>query len=236
MGLDGVEIVMEVEEAFDIVIADSDAEKCMTPFDLIELVMSKVGRTDRAGCLSQRSFHFLRRAFVNEVGIARSDFSLDVPLKRFLSKPDRKRKLQAIGKSVGADLVSELVLPRWIGTMILCTGIFTGIAVWLYTRSLPSPLLQSLSLVWGIIASVAALKLGFVVTRPLRDDFPDKLATVGKTTRWLVGHNPSLFSDLPGEWSRKQVAERVREIVIEMLCCEKTYREDARFVEDLGLS
>jgi hypothetical protein len=35
---------------------------------------------------------------------------------------------------------------------------------------------------------------------------------------------------------REQVAARVREIVIDTLCCEKSYREDARFVEDRGLS
>jgi hypothetical protein len=31
MGLDGVEIVMKVEETFDIAIADSEAEKIVTP-------------------------------------------------------------------------------------------------------------------------------------------------------------------------------------------------------------
>lgn len=234
--MDSVEIVMEVEEAFGIVIADSEAEKCITPHDLIELVMSKVWRTDRAGCLSQRSFHLLRRAFIQELGIARSDFSLNVPLKRFLPKPGRKQKLRAIGKSVGANLISELVLPPWIGTMILCAGIFIGIAVWLYTRSLPAVFFQSLSAMWGIIASVVALKFGFVLARQLKDELPEKLATVEKASLWLVGHNPSLFNDLPGQWSRAQVAERVREIVVENLCCEKTYREEARFVEDLGLS
>jgi acyl carrier protein len=39
----------------------------------------------------------------------------------------------------------------------------------------------------------------------------------------------------PGQWSRLQVAEKIREIVIEVLACAKEYREDAQFVKDLGL-
>jgi acyl carrier protein len=35
MGLDGVEIIMKAEEAFDITIEDADAEKMLTPGDLI---------------------------------------------------------------------------------------------------------------------------------------------------------------------------------------------------------
>ncbi len=41
MGMDRVEIVLEIEEAFDVAVADSEAEKIITPRDLIELVMAK---------------------------------------------------------------------------------------------------------------------------------------------------------------------------------------------------
>ena len=57
MGLDGVEIAMKVEEAFDIHVEDSEAEKTLTPGQLVELVMSKVGRTTHAACLTQRAFY-----------------------------------------------------------------------------------------------------------------------------------------------------------------------------------
>lgn len=57
MGLDGVEIVMKVEDAFGIGIADSEAEKIVTPAQLIALVLSKVDRTPQPACLTQRAFH-----------------------------------------------------------------------------------------------------------------------------------------------------------------------------------
>jgi acyl carrier protein len=43
MGLEGVEIVMAVEERFDIVIADAEAELLVTPRDIIDCVMRKLG-------------------------------------------------------------------------------------------------------------------------------------------------------------------------------------------------
>ncbi|HEY5043547.1 MAG TPA: hypothetical protein VIK53_16270 [Verrucomicrobiae bacterium] len=68
MGLDAVEIVMKVEETFDIAIEDREAEKILTPHALIELVMSKVGRTDRAVCLTQRAFHCFRASLIRNAG------------------------------------------------------------------------------------------------------------------------------------------------------------------------
>jgi acyl carrier protein len=38
MGLEGIEILMEVEEAFDISIEDSEAERSSTPGELIDVV------------------------------------------------------------------------------------------------------------------------------------------------------------------------------------------------------
>ena len=42
MGLDGVEIVMALEESFDIVISDADASGMYTPRDIIDYVCSQV--------------------------------------------------------------------------------------------------------------------------------------------------------------------------------------------------
>ncbi len=46
MGLDAVEIVMAVEEAFDIQIENSEAEKVLTPGQLVDLVLSNVQLTN----------------------------------------------------------------------------------------------------------------------------------------------------------------------------------------------
>jgi hypothetical protein len=40
---------------------------------------------------------------------------------------------------------------------------------------------------------------------------------------------------LPPQWSHERIALKTREIVCDVLGCNDRYREDARFVEDLGL-
>lgn len=75
MGLEGVEIVMKVEEAFEIAIEDAEAEKITTPRHLIDLVMGKVGRPDRAACLTQRAFHRLRASLLRSTRLARGEIS-----------------------------------------------------------------------------------------------------------------------------------------------------------------
>ena len=54
MGLDAVEIVMEVERAFDITLEDAEVEKISTPRELIEVVLGKVAQADAAGCLTHQ--------------------------------------------------------------------------------------------------------------------------------------------------------------------------------------
>ena len=61
MGLDGVELVVAVEEKFGIGISDGEAEKVVTPRDVAELVVRKVSSRDDGGCRSQRAFHLIRR-------------------------------------------------------------------------------------------------------------------------------------------------------------------------------
>jgi hypothetical protein len=61
------------------------------------------------------------------------------------------------------------------------------------------------------------------------------MTNIGQLSRWIVANAPDVVKAPPGQWSREQVSEIIREIVIDMLGCEKEYREDAQFVKDLGM-
>ena len=68
MGLDLVELVMEVEDEFAITIPDADAEKIQTVGDLYQYVLQRTGHPAAdapppAVCGSARSFYRLRAAF-----------------------------------------------------------------------------------------------------------------------------------------------------------------------------
>src|SRR4051812_22867732 len=72
MGLDVIEIVMGIEEAFYIQIEDGDLEKVRTPRHLIELVQSKVTTVDSPASLTHRAFNSVRACLVRHGGFHRS--------------------------------------------------------------------------------------------------------------------------------------------------------------------
>jgi len=237
MGLDAVEILMEVEDAFEISISDAEAETTLTPRELINLVMSKVGCTDRAVCLTQRAFHRLRAALRRQTGTRRDWIRPDTPTRQLLPGEGRKTLLKAVLEDIGIADMPELVRPSWlvklIGWAALGAGMLAGGLVhlqasddWIDRNTWP---LVGIGVV-GAVAWLAAL-----LTRGVRNEFIPALATVGGFSRWIVAHGPNVVEAPPGQWSREQVAARVREIVINQLGCEKKYREDARFIQDLGL-
>jgi len=72
MGLDSVELLIEIEEAFDISIPDEAAVKMRTPGDIFGYLAGSSFRAMPIGpCLSQAVFNRLRRAIVAEFGDGR---------------------------------------------------------------------------------------------------------------------------------------------------------------------
>ena len=61
MGMDGIELVMEIEDAFKIRIPDEDCERIRTVRELQDYVVSRVGHLPPPACMTARAFYFLRR-------------------------------------------------------------------------------------------------------------------------------------------------------------------------------
>src|SRR5688500_20273420 len=80
MGLDLVEFVMAVEDAFGIAIANEDAAQLRTPGDVIEYVHSQFPAASIGTCLSQRAFYKIRRAIRRDLGVSASSIRPTAPL------------------------------------------------------------------------------------------------------------------------------------------------------------
>lgn len=90
MGLDGVELIIAVEDVFGITISDAVAASMITPAILISHVQEAV----RAGdvpkpCISLRAFHKVRASLMRTVGVSRTDIALDTPIRILFPSPDR---------------------------------------------------------------------------------------------------------------------------------------------------
>ena len=235
MGLDGVEIVMEVEGVFDIRIEDAEAEKLVTPGDLIELVMRKVGCADAAGCLTQRAFNRLRVALQHQLPLKRKEIAPQARMADLVAKAQRKVFVQCLADELGTPPLPPLVRPKWLVNVLIaaCVGLGIMVTVGLYRHNLWTHR-GSLLFVVAAVAAGGGFLTG-ALTRGMCVEFPPQIQTVGELSRWIVAHKPDLGSAAPGKWTREQVAARIRDITIEQLGCADKYREDASFVKDLGM-
>lgn len=242
MGLEGVEIVMAVEERFGVAIEDSDAEKLLTPRDLIDCVMRKVGYTDHAQCLTQRAFHRLRVSLMRKFGLKRNQIKPATLLAALFPRRDRRERIQEILDDLGIVKPIELVRPGWLHKTIVALIFAGGATVWFCLAMRPAAFSNNLyafatTSPFGVAVAfmVAWGCLLFFLTRSLKLEFKSNMKTVGHFSRWVLAFGPDAVKTPPGEWSREQVAEAVKAIVVDILGCGKEYHEDAQFVKDLGM-
>jgi hypothetical protein len=234
MGLDAVEIVMEVEEAFDIRLEDAAVVRVSTPRDLIDLVMGKVAQSDAAGCLTQRAFNLLRAALLQQLPLERQDIAPQVRMAQLVPRTNRKILLECLAAEIGTPPMPSLVRPKWLVNLLVvsCLALGFAIAVLLFRHGLWE---HRGALFFTALITAGMGFLAGAATRGCRIEFQSQVATVADLSRWIVAHKSNLAPSAPGKWTREQVAARIREITIEQLGCAKTYREDASFVHDLGM-
>jgi acyl carrier protein len=233
MGMDGVEIVLRVEEAFDIRIEDAEAGSIRTPGQLIELIRSKITSVESSACLNHKAFNRVRRFILQRYNINRGAITPRTVLASIVTKKDRKQFL--------ADLRTELqiyykppglVAPRWFHLLypafVLLAGLCGG--WWAYRDA------HANAIAGGFAgAALLALLVSLLGLKLLATQFPETIATVGDLALWVKTYKPDLIHDLKKAWTKEQIADAVRGIVTDVLGCQKAYREEARFVEDLGM-
>jgi acyl carrier protein len=229
MGLDAVEIIMKVEETYDIQIEDSEAEKLLTPGQLIDLILVKTSDAQPTGCLTQRAFNLLRSFCVRSWAFNRNRIRPAVALQELLPPYKRPQFIQALGASL-AIATPRLERPQWLVASLMAGATLSGLAVAIISIHLGvnswMPGLMTIAVV-GFLAARA--------TNRLRTEFPKGLVTIGDLSSWVMSCKPDLAVPTKTAWAREQVAERVKTIVIDQLGCAAAYREEAHFIKDLGL-
>jgi hypothetical protein len=235
MGLDAVEIVMKVEEAFDIRLEDAEVQEIATPRNLIEVVMSKVAQANAEGCLTQRAFNLLRAALLLQLPLKRRDIGPQARMTDLAPRMHRKTLLECLAAELGTPPMPSLVRPKWLVRLLIggCIALSIAIAVLIFRHALWEH--RGSLFFTAFITAVGTGFLARAATRACCVEFPPHAATVGDLSRWIVAHKSDLASSTPGKWTREQVAARIRDITVEQLGCAETYREDASFVQDLGL-
>jgi acyl carrier protein len=218
MGLEGVELVMALEERFGVAISDAEAEASVTPASVVELIFGKLRSTDERVCVSQRAFYLLRKGLARTLGVSRRSVTLGTDVRSFAVGRSELEVWHDLKASIQARSWPALARPRGlvVGLWLLSLGVFCvllAVFPWYVAGACT-----------GFVAFVAVR-----LTQPFRSCIPVRFSEV----RALV---PFAVTSDAIAWTRDQVASLVKRLVIEQLGLrEEQYREDARFVKDLGM-
>ncbi|HZX31307.1 MAG TPA: hypothetical protein VFF03_08160 [Rhodocyclaceae bacterium] len=221
MGLDGVELLLAVEEEFDIAIDDADAAALLTPRMLADYVVACLGNGDqkKSRCLTQAGFYRIRSVLVRQFGASRNAVRPDSPIEVFLDGSPRTqwRKLQ---KAIDATQLPGLECRKWVAYPMQI-GLPTAGLIVLYAAGAPGWTLVAGAFVLWFAAAIATDRLGDIV--------PENLRTVGALAPYVrVGDRQ--------EWSRDYVLQRVMQITAQQLGIPlEKILPDHHFVRDLGL-
>ena len=228
MGLDGIELVLAMEEAFGVELKDDEVVQTVTPRMVGDLIFSKLQSTDQRVCQSQRAFYLLRKAFMRHFNLQRSVVTPDMPFRKLIPRSGVKDLWADLKRSVYARSWPALVRPQWLLWSItsLACGVFAAVFFILW-RVFPIGAENAAML--GAVAMIAVSILGAKATRRFKTRIPARFRRIRDIIPFAV------TSDLV-KWTREQVSALIKQIVLEQLAIPETkYREDAHFINDLGL-
>jgi len=120
MGLDGVMIVMSVEDTFGIKITDLEASKLRTPDQLSAFVAERVQALPDEHCITQQVYYGLRRAFRTAIPALAADVRLESRLDWFLHRDQWQQVWAAVRTAAGIPEWPEQV--AWPRLLNLNTG------------------------------------------------------------------------------------------------------------------
>jgi hypothetical protein len=103
MGLDFMELMLSVEEAFRFRFPDTDLTSLNTPGRLIDYLAAHLPAGTEDVCLSQRTFYRLRQSLIHHLGSARSAVRPATSLWKLIPIERRRKVWPAVRRDLGAS-------------------------------------------------------------------------------------------------------------------------------------
>ena len=237
MGLDSVEIVMEVEEKFGIELSDEEATSVRTVGDLYGVLIVKgVALPMDAPCHSRRVFGLVRDVVRRHAEDAPRRLRPATSLSDCLGQQTTKEFWSRLRRDTSWDL-PELVRPAVLETVIGATAVTAGALTWVVLSFQPSGLWG-----WGVaLGAFGGYAVGLIVhtilqalTRPACRELP--VRDLRELTSRVLHRNHEALADvlhrpvLTDEW------QKIRAILSEQLgITPLDIYPESRLVEDLGM-
>jgi len=233
MGLDSVELLLEVEKTFDIRIPDREAEQIITVGDFHNSVWNHLTDRHSDKCNSQIIFYKLRSYFINTIGIERNSFKPDTLLNDIFPEKDRRKAYADLQYRIRLTLPS-LVLTKFWNTFLHIVGLVSIPGTLLYALFMAEIFNQTK---WLYILPLAGIMFTFLVSNLLnfKRIIIHPLTVKGFTEKTLTLN----FLSLPAGTgtNRREVEMVINQVIMDVSGLDiEEITPEKKIGDDLGIS
>ena len=231
MGLDTVELVMEIEEAFDISIPDDRASEMLIVGDLYEFLLEKTADSTlkSSTCLTAVAFYDLRRQ-LRSLGLSHLEIRPKTQLDRVIPLIGRRTYWQNLSSRMDLRF-PRLGRPSWLALLncmlvaIVVSASFLGFA----QQNLVAGIFAA-----GVLGVISSVLLMFL-TKPFAIYPASTCSTVRDLVTNLVAINYNTLATRYSTRNPTDVWNALQLIVAEQLGVDRSVVvPHARLVQDLG--
>ena len=121
MGLDGVELIMAMEEEFKIAISDAEASRSDTMEKVVDLVHDRLRHSAEEPCPSQHGFYVVREHLLEQFGLSRSTVKPNSKLDDLIPVEGKRSHWNTLVQTLTGEsnISASLVRPRWLNRIVI---------------------------------------------------------------------------------------------------------------------
>jgi acyl carrier protein len=123
MGLDSVEILVNVEHAFGITISNYEAEQIATVGDIHNVVWRTIQGRQSRRCRAQQIFYRLRYTLATKFKVPKETIAPEASLNDIFPNINRRLLYRKLEKELQLKLPRLVLPPTWVNTLLI-TGVF----------------------------------------------------------------------------------------------------------------
>ena len=233
MGLDAVELIIEIEEAFDISFDDSEAGYIVTVGQLFDTIIKKLFLKSWKGCPTARAFYRLRSSFIKVLGVNRKDVRPSTSTLALLPIWQRRK----IWSRLERDLAMRLPpLNNQAGVCLFLAAGITALATFILVGAISRDIFVAAAA--SLSSLLPAVLIGYIVGVLF---IPPTLLTqyrsVGGLAKGLVALNYDKFvPPPPATPENDQIWDKLCDIISNQLSVKReNLHRETNFVKDLGM-
>ena len=224
MGLDGVELIIAIEDEFKVTLTPQEVFEADTVGRVVDVIYTRLRHSNDDPCLSQQGFHVVRKRLMEQFSISRSEIKPDSKLETLIPAVERRAEWNELIAALAGEKCDWIGLERPDRINRFVVFVFPLIAF------VATALFVPMYLIWlGIVPAILALIVGNRMTEKYAVLIPQDYSEV----KSLIPLVKSLDNRV---WTKDEVFAKVRDITVDVLAVTPDkVKLESRWVNDLGM-